>query len=111
MKIEFDKITEQHIPHFKGGEQQFDVHMYFDGTNRIMKGQLQPGASIGYHIHDQSCEMLLITEGHATVLYDDQRYTVSAGDVHFCPKGHSHSVINDADTTLKFYAFVPEQLG
>ena len=110
MKIELDKIEEQHIPNFKGGELQFDVRMFFDGKNRIMKGQLVPGASIGYHIHDLSCELLLITEGHGTVIYDDERYTISAGEVHFCPKGHSHSVVNDSDAPLKFYAFVPEQL-
>ena len=85
-------------------------YVFFDGKNRIMKGQLVPGASIGYHIHDLSCELLLITEGHGTVIYDDERYTISAGEVHFCPKGHSHSVVNDSDAPLKFYAFVPEQL-
>jgi mannose-6-phosphate isomerase-like protein (cupin superfamily) len=33
---------------------------------------------------------------------------VEAGQCHFCPKGHSHSLINEGPEDLVFYATVPE---
>ena len=49
MKIEFDKMDVTLLPNFKGGEKEFAANMFFDGTNRIFKGRLVPGASIGMH--------------------------------------------------------------
>lgn len=63
MIIDFNKIEEQSIPNFKGGEKSLEARMYFDGTNRVLKGRLQPGASIGLHTHDDSCEMIFLTRG------------------------------------------------
>ena len=34
---------------------------------------------------------------------------LSAGDCHYCPKGHSHSLINASDERLEFFAVVTEQ--
>ena len=28
---------------------------------------------------------------------------------HYCPKGHTHSLINDSDAGLTFLAVIPEQ--
>lgn len=34
---------------------------------------------------------------------------LSAGDFHYCPDGHEHSLINDGDSDLVFIAVVPAQ--
>lgn len=35
--------------------------------------------------------------------------TVSAGGCHYCPKGHSHSMINKGEEDIIFFAVIPEQ--
>lgn len=109
MKIAFDKIEEKALPAFKGGEKQFNVKMFTDELNKIMKGRLEPGASIGMHTHEGNSEIMFITKGCGSVVYDGVTIPLEAGDVHYCPKGHSHSLINDSGSDLEFSAVVPEQ--
>lgn len=109
MKIEFGKIEEAPLEHFKGGEGRFLAKMYFDGTTRIMKGRLEPGCSIGLHRHEGNCEVMFITSGKGYVLYDGERIDLEAGDAHFCPEGHEHTLVNDSDGILAFSAVVPKQ--
>lgn len=104
------------LPAFKGGEKEFSAKMFFDGTNRIFKGTLFPGASIGIHTHEDSCEMIFIISGNGTLLersQEDQKETVSSvssGECLYCPKGHTHSLMNtDPENDLVFYAAVPAQ--
>ena len=116
MKIRFDEMEVTVLPQFKGGEKEFAANMFFDGTNRIFKGRLIPGATIGMHTHDDSCEVIFILEGSGTMVEDqssqDQEVVipVSAGDCLYCQKGHSHSLRNTAEEgDLVFYAVVPKQ--
>ena len=96
-------------PGFKGGEGVFYNKMFTDGVNKMMKGKLEPGSSIGYHKHEGNCEMIFILEGTGKVLYDDGEEEVKADSVHYCPEGHSHSLINNGSEDLVFAAVVPKQ--
>ncbi len=136
MIIDFKNMDVTVLPNFKGGEKEFAANMFFDGTNRIFKGTLVPGASIGMHTHDDSCEVIFILEGSGTVAecgptlqgaqadyqqegpapsgeavpQEETVKPVSAGDCLYCPKGHSHSLRNTAaEGDLVFYAVVPKQ--
>lgn len=109
MEIDFNSIEEQVTPSFKGGSKEFAVRMFNDGLNKIMKGRLIPGASIGMHAHEDSSEVMFITRGRGSVICDGERTALSQGDVHYCPKGHNHSLINDSDDVLEFSAVVPKQ--
>ena len=40
--------------------------------------------------------------------YDDGCEPLTVGSCHYCPKGHSHSLINDGDQDLIFFAIVPQ---
>ena len=51
----------------------------------------------------------LIIEGTGKVLMDGEYERVEAGVCHYCPKGHTHSLINDSDSDLVFFAVVAEQ--
>lgn len=104
------------MPNFKGGEKEFSANMFFDGTNRIFKGRLIPGASIGIHTHDDSCEVIFILEGNGTILEREPdaeeaiTKSVAAGDCLYCPKNQTHSLMNTSEKTdLVFYAVVPKQ--
>ena len=110
MKIDFDQIEETVTPHFKGGEGETRCRMLFDGVNKIMRGCLMPGCTIGYHCHETSSEMIYILSGEARCLYDDGEEQLLPGQCHYCPKGHSHSLINASSTEpLTYFAVVPEQ--
>ena len=116
MKIRFDEMAVTVLPQFKGGEKEFAANMFFDGTNRIFKGKLVPGATIGMHTHDDSCEVIFVLEGNGTIvekapdLQEEIVSAVHAGDCLYCQKGHSHSLRNTAEKgDLVFYAVVPKQ--
>ena len=109
MKLDFDAMEETAIPRFRDGEKTTYARMFVDGNNRIMRGRLEPGASIGLHTHETNREIIYVLEGQGKVLYDGAYETLSAGSCHYCPKGHAHSLINDSTADLVFFAVVPEQ--
>lgn len=108
MIIDYGKIEEKAIANFKGGENTFNVKMFTDENNKIMMGRLEPGASIGLHTHEGNSEIILISEGKGKVLYNGEYLLLKAGDVHYCPMGQEHSLINDSNEDLKFFAVVGE---
>ncbi len=108
MIIDYCKIEEKSISDFKGGEKIFNVKMFTDENNKIMMGRLEPGASIGLHTHSGNSEIILIQEGKGKVLYNGEYLPLKAGDVHYCPIGQEHSLINDSNEDLKFFAVVGE---
>ena len=109
MILDFNQIPENVTPHFKGGEKEMAIRAYADEKNRIMLNRLIPGASVGVHTHDGSSEIIYILEGSAAVLYDGEKLRIEAGQVHYCPDGHAHSLINDTERDLVFFAVVPQQ--
>lgn len=109
MKIDFKQIEETCIKNFRGGEKETIAKMFTDEHNRIMLGRLVPGASIGMHTHDMGSEIVYILSGNGKAVYDCGQETLTAGDCHYCPKGHSHSLINDGSEDLVFFAVIPQQ--
>ena len=114
MILKFDQIELSHLPEFKGGEKELAANMFFDGTNRIFKGCLVPGASIGVHTHDDSCEVIFIISGDGKIYESapdgtEKTQEVHTGDCLYCPKGGSHSLVNDSGSDLVFCAVVPMQ--
>ncbi len=110
MVIRQADIEISHLDNFKGGENHLEAKMFFDGTNRILtNARLIPGASIGMHTHEDSCEVIFILEGCGSLLEDGTKKEVQAGDCLYCPKGGSHSLVNDSGSDLLFCAVVPQQ--
>jgi len=108
MKIDFSQIPEQVIDGFKGGKGELDTRNYIDDKCKIMLSTLKPGASTGLHKHEGNCEIVYVLSGTATFHYDDTVEIINAGEVHYCPMGHSHYMENLADVDLKYFAIVPE---
>ena len=107
MIIDFNKIEETISPRFKGGEGETKSRTFFDGVNKIIQGRLDVGCTIGCHKHETNSEVILITSGVARCLYDDGEEHLVAGDCHYCPQGHSHSLINASDSEpLTYFAIV-----
>lgn len=109
MILDFSEMQETVIPQFYGGEKEIRAKMQVDSANKILYGTLPPGGSIGLHTHETSSEIIYVISGTGKVLYDGEYEPVRAGLCHYCPKGHSHSLINDSSQDLVFFAVVPEQ--
>lgn len=109
MVYDLKNETAQIFDNFKGGQKSLKAKMHFDGVNRILHGVLESGATIGIHTHETNSEIIYILNGSGKVLFDGKYESVSQGMCHYCPKGHSHSLINDSDSELEFFAVVPEQ--
>ena len=107
MKVEFGAMEETAIPGFKGGEGVTHARMFADGRNRIMRGRLEPGCSIGLHTHEGSCEMICVLSGEGICLDDGEEYPFRPGMCHYCPEGHSHSVFNTGSEPLVLLGVVP----
>lgn len=109
MIIKFDNIKETELKGFYGGEGALNAHMFVDETNKILRGKLVPGASIGLHKHEPSSEIIFILSGKGKSVCDGVEEFLLAGDCHYCPKGSEHCLINVGEEDLCFYAVVPKQ--
>ncbi|MBR4072698.1 MAG: cupin domain-containing protein [Clostridia bacterium] len=107
--IKFDETNFKVIPNFNGGEKEFRANMVVDELNKILKGTLIPGASIGLHRHETSSEIIFFLSGNGKMITDGVEERVTAGDCHYCKKGSEHTMINDGKDDLVFYAVVPQQ--
>lgn len=108
MIIDFNKIDEEAVFNFKGGQGELDTRNFMDSKNKIMKSRLKPGASSGYHMHEQNSEIVYVISGTGYFKYDDIEERFEAGDVHYCPMGHSHAMFNDGNADVVYLAIVPE---
>ena len=108
MLLNFHQMEEKVIPKMRGGEGEMITRMFVNEDTKIMRGRLTPGSTIGLHTHETDSEMIFILSGVGKVLCDGEYEPLSAGSVHYCPKGHEHSLINDSDSDLTFFALVPE---
>lgn len=109
MIIKFDEIKETELKAFYGGEGALIANMYVDGKNKILRGKLIPGATIGAHRHVPSSEIIFILSGKGKAICDGVEEFLTAGDCHYCPKGSAHTLINVGEEDLCFYAVVPQQ--
>lgn len=107
MLLNFDQIEEKVIPKMRGGEGEMITRMFVNEDTKIMRGRLTPGSTIGLHTHETDSEMIFILSGAGKVLCDGEYEPLSAGSVHYCPKGHAHSLINDGDEDLEILAMIP----
>ena len=67
---------------------------------------LIPGASIGYHVHENETELFYFIEGNGRVQDDDRFFDISAGDSMATFSGHGHAVENPGDTNLVILAAI-----
>lgn len=109
MIIDFGKISENGMQNFKGGCKSVGMKAFSDNLNRIMMLRLEPGASIGLHTHQTNSEIMLMLHGNGHIIYDDVEFDLHEGECHYCPKGHTHSLLNNSDSDIVVYAVVAEQ--
>ena len=108
MILDFDKSAAQVVPHFKGGEGEAIVRKFDDPRmGAVVRLTLPVGSSIGLHTHTGNCEVIYILSGSGQCIDDDTQYPVAAGMCHYCPEGHTHSIVNTGDTPLELLGVLP----
>lgn len=94
----------------RGGEKQVEIRNLAgalpEKARLFAKIRLIPGASIGYHVHENETEMFYFLTGTGRVQDDDQWFDVQPGDVLSTGSGHGHSVVNAGDTDLEMIAVI-----
>lgn len=109
MVIDSNKLQEEKVERFKGGEDYVLNRCFEDKDNKIVKSILPPNCSSGLHPHTNGCEILYMLKGSAIFSYDDKQERVFAGQVHYCPKGHKHSMLNDTNENIEYFTIVVKE--
>ena len=106
MIIEMQNAEREVIPEFKGGVGQISVTRYIDGNNILMRGRLEPGSTVGFHVHSENSEVIYILSGKAKFTLDDGVDIAGPGQVHYCEMGHGHSWEPAGDEAVEFWAVI-----
>ena len=67
---------------------------------------LEPGTSIGYHVHENEEEVFLVLEGRAEVTDNGEKAILETGDSIVTRHGESHSVACYGETPLVLLAVI-----
>ena len=99
--------------HMRDGDGTVQITNFITGPAELNeKGRLfakitlNPGCSIGYHLHDKDAELLYIIKGTAEYNDNGEIRTVTAGDVTICPTGESHGIANKTDEVVELAAVI-----
>ena len=77
-----------------------------DKGRLFSKITLEPGCSIGFHIHENDAELFYFIKGTGEYSDNGVIHTVAAGDVAICPAGTGHSIANKSDEILELVAVI-----
>ena len=67
---------------------------------------LEPGCSIGAHVHENEEEIFYVIEGSATYNDNGEVVVLSEGDSCICLGGQEHCIANKTDKTVKVFAVI-----
>lgn len=102
----------EHREHMRDGNGTVHIINFASKEELNSKGRLfsritlNPGCSIGFHVHEGDTELYYILKGEADYNDNGTMCTVSAGDVTFCPNGTGHGIANNGDDVVEFIALI-----
>lgn len=106
MRMDFGSMEEVTIPHMDGGEGSIIARMYNDDHSRIIYTRIPAGSSIGIHRQESGDDINYVLEGKGMAVCDGQEEPLFPGVCHICPKGSSHTIVNDGDSDLVLFSVV-----
>jgi quercetin dioxygenase-like cupin family protein len=109
MIIHFEQMETEVLPEFKGGEKELIRKCFSDENCKIMEGRLDPGASIGFHRHEDDYEIIYIITGRGTMVTEEGKESLKTGSCTYCPPGKAHSLVNTSQDELIFFAVIPKK--
>lgn len=83
----------------EGKEKPHNIKLY-------SKVVLEPGAMVGFHIHEGESETYHILSGSGVYSDNGKEIEFSEGDITFTPSGEGHSIKNTGKDDLVFTALI-----
>lgn len=62
---------------------------------------LEPGATVGEHLHQGDEEIYFVLEGNGIMIEDGVEFEIHAGDLSLVQSGHTHGLRNNSDTSMR----------
>ncbi len=97
----------------RGGDKSVKITHFFDENNELMsptrlcaKLELEPGASIGFHTHENEEEMFVVLSGKALIDDNGVEVEVSVGDTILTGNGAGHAVKSLGPDRLELLAVI-----
>ena len=72
----------------------------------VAENTLDPGAEIGYHVHESDDELFVILEGEGLYRENDADVRVGPGDMLFLVRANSHGLKNTGKGPLRLLAVI-----
>lgn len=101
------------IEHMMGGEGEFVLEDILQpeemhGKGRLFaRGRLQPGHSVGFHVHEKDMEICFFLSGNGYVEDETgKKEKVHTGDTNIVDVGHGHRIVNDGEEPLVYLAVI-----
>ncbi|MFE2377237.1 cupin domain-containing protein [Streptomyces sp. NPDC059398] len=78
--------------------------MHLEGEwNCVEYVVIEPGASVGEHVHLRTEEIYYIVSGRAVLTMNGEEFEVAAGDLVTTPIGAAHAIANHGDSDMHFF--------
>lgn len=106
------EVTAENRMNMRGGkgcvkiEQWFKPEAFGAKVRLCSRMTLEPGASIGNHVHETEDEIYLVLSGTGQILENGVWTAIQAGDAILTGKGGSHSVENNGTEPLVIAAVI-----
>ena len=100
------------MENMRGGEGVIKIEHLLTQSEMYDKGRLfakitvEPGDSVGFHVHEGEMETYYIAKGEAEMSDNGVTALVSAGDTILTKTGEGHSIKNIGDTVLEIIALI-----
>ncbi len=104
--IDFNQIDSMTFSGMNNGTGTMSARMYNDDSYRIIPTSIHPGGSIGPHKQESGDDMNYIISGTGKAFCDGAEETLKPGDMHICPKGSEHSIVNTGEEDLVMLTIV-----
>ena len=102
----------QRLENMRGGEGVVSISSFLSPAELYEKGRLfamislEPGASIGEHVHEGEMEAFYVVAGNAEYNDNGVSERLFPGDTALNLSGESHSIKNIGDTPLEVIALI-----
>lgn len=100
------------VENMRGGEGSVTIERLLTPSELYEKGRLyavltmEPGASIGFHLHEGEMESYYILSGAAEYSDGTETYSLLPGDTTLTQCGEGHTVKSTGDVPLKILALI-----
>lgn len=111
----FRKREDQTVEYkcIRGGKGEVEMHKIAEGVDELFgKGRLfnrmvvEPGNSIGEHMHEGDNEIFYFLSGTGEYNDNGTIVQVGPGDTTVCCDGETHGLVNTGDVPLEFIALI-----